>query len=306
MLLGWKFPNRVRTPDLTHNNRGTPKTGIPMRKIIGVTFIICFLIFLSVQMRSQVPTSTPAQQEQFFSGLEAQQKGDLTAAEKIFGTILDQGGKVPMVYNALGNIYQLRGAHDKALAAFSESERLDPKEPTHHFLAGVSYSALGKWQQAVREFKQAVQIQPENLLFREQLAKSYLRMNNFPGGIEQYIKLLELKPESPEYHYQLGHAYQYFSLSCYEKLKGLKPDSARLYQELGDQYLVQGDMDKAIENYEKARSADPSLPEIHFLLGQFYLKRGEREKALQSVNQALALTPGSPTALALKKTISGQ
>lgn len=272
----------------------------------GFIILICFFVSCLMRTWSQTSTLTPSQQEQFVRGLDAQQKGDLAAAEKIFGTLLDQGGKLPLVYNALGNIYQLKGAHDKALVVFGESERLDPNDSGHHSLAGVSFLALGKSREALREFKQAVQLQPESLLFREQLAKSYLRMDNYPGGIEQYAKLLEMKPKSPEYHYQLGHAYQDYSLYCFEKLKSLKPDSARLYQELGDQYLVQGKMDKAIESFEKARKADPSIPEIHFLLGQFYLKQGDKGKALQAVNQALTLTPSSPAALALKKNISGK
>jgi len=112
-----------------------------------------------------------------------------------------------------------------------------------------------------------------------------------------------LKSDSAEYRYQLGHAYQAYSISCFEKIKKMDAESARLFQELGDHYLAQGKMDKAVESYEKARSADPSIPEIHFLLAQFYWKQGEKEKALQAVNQALVLTPGSPAALALRKTI---
>ncbi len=271
---------------------------------LKLIFVLVFsLVSAILQGWSQAPAFTPSQQEQFIRGLEAQKKGDLETAEKLFRELLDQGGRVALVYNALGNVYQLKGAHDKALAAFGESGRMDPNDPGHHSLAGISYSALGKSREALREFKQAVQLQPESLLYREQLAKSYLRMDNYPGGIEQYAKLVEIKPESPEYRYQLGHAYQDFSLFCFEKLKNLKSDSARLYQELGDQYLVQGKMDKAIDSLEKARKADPSIPEIHFLLGQFYLKQGDKEKALQAVNQALSLTPGSPAALALKKNI---
>jgi tetratricopeptide (TPR) repeat protein len=261
------------------------------------------LALLAAGGQGQVPDLPVHLRGQFARGIEAQKAGNLEEAEEIFKTLLDQGGRLPPVYNALGNVYQMKGEHKQALAAFKASEQLDPKDPVHHALAGVSLQALGRTQEAVRELRQAVLLQPDSLLFREQLGSAYLYREEYPEAIDQYGRLVELKAEDPEYRYQLGHAYLAYSLSCFEKIKDINAGSARLCQEMGDQYLVQGKLDKAIESYEKARVADPSIPEVHFLLGQCYLKKGDREKALVAIDQALALTPGSPAALALKKII---
>jgi tetratricopeptide (TPR) repeat protein len=261
------------------------------------------LILLAVGGQGRVPDLPVHLQEQFAQGIEAQKAGNLEQAEGIFKTLLDHGGRLPPVYNALGNVYQMKGEHKQALAAFTASDQLDPKDPVHHALAGASLQALGRTREAVREFRQAVLLQPDNPLFREQLGAAYLYREDYPGAIDQYARLVELKAEDPEYRYQLGHAYLAYSLSCFQKIKQINAGSARLYQEMGDQYLVQGKLDKAIESYEKAMAADPSIPEVHFLLGQCYLKKGDREQALVAIDQALALTPGSPAALALKKAI---
>lgn len=249
------------------------------------------------------PELPPQIQEQFAHGLEAQKAGNLDEAERIFKALLEQGGKSAAAYNALGNVYQMKGAHKQALAVFVLSERLDPKDPVHHYLAGVSLMALGRSTEATGKLKLAVQIQPQNHMFREQLAGAYLRLENYPAAIDQYSRLAELNPASPEYAYQLGRAYLAYSVSCFSRIKHLNDGSARLYQELGDQYLTQGKLDKAVASYEKAGAADPAIPEIQFLLGQFYLKRGDREKALQALNRALALMPNSPPVLALKKAV---
>lgn len=265
--------------------------------------LLFLLVLIPGGEKGQIPDLPLQMQEQFARGLEAQKAGDLDGAEKLFEALLEQGGKSPPVYNALGNVHQMKGEHKQALVDFGASERLDPGDPVHHSLAGVSLLALGRSREAVREFNLAVQMQPDNLVFREQMAGAYVRLQNYPAAIGQYAKLLELRAESPEYRYQLGHAYLAYSLSCFKKIKDINAGSARLYQEMGDQYLVQGKLDKAIESYEKARGADPSIPEVHFLLGQCYLKQGDKEKALKALDEALALTPGSPAALALKKSI---
>ncbi len=263
----------------------------------------CLLILLLAAAQNQVSDLPPQLQEQFVRGIEAQKSGDLDMAERLFKGVLEQGGKSPLVYNAVGNMHQMKGEHKQALAVFGISERLDPKDPVHHSLAGVSLLALGRPTEATREFRLAVQMQPDSLLFREQLAGVYMSVENYPAAIEQYTKLLETKADSPEYLYRLGRAYLGYSGSCFEKIKRINPGSARLFQEMGDQYLVQGKLDKAVESYQQAMAADPSIPEVHFLLGQCYLRQGEKEKALKAVDKALELTPGSPAALRLRRSI---
>jgi tetratricopeptide (TPR) repeat protein len=265
--------------------------------------LLLLLALMPAGDKVRIPDLPPQMQEQFARGIEAQRAGNLDEAERLFKALLEQGGKSAPVYNALGNVYQMKGEHKQALAAFDVAERLDPKDPVHRSLAGVSLLALGRPREASRALKQAVQMQPESVVFREQLARAYVRLEDFPGAIGQFVKLLELQPDNPEFRYQLGHAYVDFSLSCFRKIKEIDAGSARLRQEMGDQYLVQGKLDKAIESYEQAAVADPSIPEIHFLLAQLYVKQGDRERGLRSLNQALALMPNSPPVLALRKAV---
>ncbi len=265
--------------------------------------LLMLLALMPAGDKVQIQGLPPHMQEQFARGLEAQKAGNLAEAENLFKALLEQGGKSAPVCNALGNVYQMKGEHKQALAVFGAAERLDPKDPVHHSLTGVSLLSLGRPREATREFRLAVQMQPDSLLFREQLAGAYVRLENYPAAIDQYSQLLELKAESTEYLYQLGRTYMVYSASCFEKIKDLDAGSARLYQEMGDQYLAQGRVDKAIESYERAAGADPTIPEIQFLLGQLYLKQGDGERALQALNRALALMPNSPPVLALKKAV---
>jgi tetratricopeptide (TPR) repeat protein len=273
-------------------------------KSVRISFLT-LAIGIAAPLYSQQSSLAPDLQEKFIKANEARKNGDLDSAGKLLQEVLQSGGKLPEVYNALGILWQSKGEHEKALSSFRAAAQIDVKDPQPRFLAGASLLALRRTGEAIREFKKAVQLQPDNTLVREQLARAQARTQDWPGAIEQYSRLMELQPENPEYRYQLGRAYGKYTLACFERIQALNPSSARLYQELGDQYLAQGKMEKTIESYEKARTADPSIPEIHFLLGQFYLKQGHKEKALQAINQALVLTPGNPGALALQRQIQG-
>ncbi len=60
---------------------------------------------------------------------------------------------------------------------------------------------------------------------------------------------------------------------------------AASYQALGKLYLLQGEIDKAIEYLERAAKADTSNPQIYSDLGAAYLEKGKLELDLRSSDE---------------------
>jgi superkiller protein 3 len=273
------------------------------RKIL---LVILLLAFLPGTALSQSSSLTEGLQPIFVEGVEALKKGDLDTAERDFIKVLEQGGKVAFVYNNLGAVYQQRRQYEKALSQLREAIRLDPGYAAPHVLAGASLMALGKIPEAIEELKQAVKLEPNAPLARLKLAQAYDQTDNLFGLVEQYQKLRDGSPRDPEYTYQLGKAYMRMAAWCSEQIEKLNPNSARLHQSIANNYVYQGNTEKAIEYLNRAIQADPKLPDIHLALAQLYQQKGLVSEALQEIELELAIIPNNLAALTLKGQLASR
>jgi Flp pilus assembly protein TadD len=76
-----------------------------------------------------------------------------------------------------------------------------------------------------------------------------------------------------------------------QQISRVNPNSARLHQALGQEYVIQGNYDRALLAYQQAATADPKLPEIHLGMGLILLQLKRFDEALAQINLELALVP---------------
>src|SRR6266568_6798837 len=95
---------------------------MPARRIILVAALL--LAPASASPAQELPV---ALQPPFEEGVQALKAGKLDEAEAAFLRVLEQGGRLAYVHNNLGLVYQQRGQHKQAVAAFREAIRLDPR-----------------------------------------------------------------------------------------------------------------------------------------------------------------------------------
>jgi len=274
---------------------------MPVRRIIFVAALL--LAPASVSPGQELPG---ALQAPFEEGVQALKAGKLDEAEAAFLRVLEQGGRLAYVHNNLGLVYQERGQHRQAIAAFREAVRLDPGYGAPRVGLGASLLALDEVAEAKAQLETAVKLLPREPLARVQLAQACARAGNWTGAVEQYRALRELSPREPEYAYQLGKAYLGLSEWCLRELRKVDPGSARLQQALGHNYRVQGRMSLAVGAFERAAQADRTLAEIHLALAQIYLEQKRWAEARQEIERELALVPESAGALALKQRLDAE
>ena len=268
---------------------------------------VCLALVLSLippAAHSQTSSLPEALQSLFASGVEAQKRGDLDAAERAFTTVLAQGGKVSFVYNNLGAIYQQRRQYSQALEQFREAIRLEPHYAAPRILAGASLLALGKVSEAVKELELGVKLQPNEPLARLQLAQAYDRSGDVFGLVEQYQKLRDGYSTDPEYSFQVGGAFMKVAALCSQELGQSNPTSARYYQSVANYYVYQGNQKKAIDSLKRAIEADPKLPDLHLALAQLYAQQGQIAESLQQIDMELAIVPDSLAALTMKGNLT--
>jgi tetratricopeptide (TPR) repeat protein len=269
-----------------------------------IHFFAILAIACTLHLDSPAQQNLPAALEKLFeTGVQALKAGDLDSAEKSFESVLRRGGKAAFVYHNLGIVHQQRGDHAKAVIQFREALRLQPNFGQARLLFGVSLLALGKISEATKELERAVKLLPREPRARIRLAKAYELRNNWFAVIDQYQALREMAPQEAEYAYQLGRAYARLSEWSHKQIIQINPDAARLHQSLGQQYLMQGQYDRAIGEYKRAAEVDPQLKEIHLALALIYLEQKKFKEALQEVEQELKLVPGSRKALDVKQKI---
>ena len=95
-------------------------------------------------------------------------------------------------YNA-GVAFYESGKFNKAISAFTESNRLKPNDPQTQYMLGMVYWKTSAYEDALEYFKLAVQLKPDWAEAYFRLGQTYYVLGEKKETNETYKKLLELK-----------------------------------------------------------------------------------------------------------------
>ena len=95
-------------------------------------------------------------------------------------------------YNA-GVAFYESGKFNKAISAFTESNRLEPNDPQTQYMLGMVYWKTSAYEDALEFFKLAVQLKPDWAEAYFRLGQTYYVLGEKKETNEAYKKLLELK-----------------------------------------------------------------------------------------------------------------
>jgi tetratricopeptide (TPR) repeat protein len=136
-------------------------------------------------------------------GLDLQfREHDLEGARKEFGTALrmNQASFDPLntvtydSYIGLGQIADLEGRHDEALAYFQKATRVLPYHSLGYDILGTVYFPRGDYAKAAEYFARAVQVNPQDLSGRFYLGTCWKKLGKYREAAEQFRAAREIDP----------------------------------------------------------------------------------------------------------------
>ena len=136
-------------------------------------------------------------------GLDLQfREGDLEGARKEFEAALrlNQASFLPLrdvtydSYIGLGQIADLEGQHDEALAYFQKAVRTLPYQALAYDYLGTAYFPRGDYAKAAEYFARAVQVNPQDLSARFYLGTCWMKLGKYREAAEQFHAAREIDP----------------------------------------------------------------------------------------------------------------
>ncbi len=188
---------------------------------------------------------------------------------------------------------------EKALAAATKAESLDPGLPEVHLALGSVYTNTGKTAEAIAELKQALTLAPNSDDAYRRLGKAYFAADRKKEALAAYESAVAANPYYWSNHNTLGGAYLQLgenekALKEYQRVTELAPDNPLGYRNMGIVYYRLDRWNEAIPSFQKALQLQPDAGTYSNLgTTYFFLKR--HEEAIKMFEQAAQLTPKDET-----------
>jgi len=183
------------------------------------------------------------------------------------------------VYNSV--IGYLPGAEDWMISSFSESARLEPKNPYAIFQLGAGYKTLSDLNAS-----QAGQDQQKQAKALDYLNKAQ----------EQFEKAVAVKNDYAPAHYQLALIYDQLgkaneAIAKMEITKASYPNDVGIAFQLGLLYYKKQDWTRAQSELERAVAMDQNYSNARYFLGLIYDRNKETQKAIDQFEKIASLNP---------------
>ena len=122
----------------------------------------------------------------------------------LYKALLDEDPEDPQLNYAVGSVFYLQVAFDKAEKYLKESIRLNPEQLLLPFYLAMSAQKQGHADEAMRMFREILETHPDHAPSYEGLGRSLFKQRQYEEARTQFEKAIELDPKSPAANYQLG------------------------------------------------------------------------------------------------------
>jgi tetratricopeptide (TPR) repeat protein len=114
--------------------------------------------------------------------------------------------KAKKAYAQGKQLYEAKDYH-KALEAFRDSVKADPKYASAYNYLGLTYKQLGLYDEAAQAYVKAIQLKPQNYVFLFNMGMLMYVANSYDNAATAFRKAIQIKPEDADCHYMLGKTY---------------------------------------------------------------------------------------------------
>ncbi len=172
------------------------------------------------------------------------------------------------LYVNRGNVWQTKGKYDKAIEAYDEAIRINPKVPQEFSNRGLAWRFKGEYDKAIADCSAALRLKPNYLSAYVNRGVSYSDKGDYDKAIADFTEVIRLRPTFGMGYFNRGNAWK-----------------------------NKGEYDKAIADYNKSIEVDPDDPRAYNILAWFQATCPDKqfrdgEKAIRNATRAYDLDNG--------------
>ena len=279
--------------------------------VLGLNFLVSTQIDLAIEELSQAArVDTEALEIHLILGNVYRERGQVARAIQVHQALL-QRSKLTKVEHAyvllcLGLDFKRGGFVDRALEAFNEVLRLDPKNQYALLYLQKLHEEQHQWDDAVRIRQQLVALsgpetQPRNesiLAFLEnERGLEAIRQERLDDAAKHFLTAIDLDRSNPPAYLNLGDVRlrqgdRAAALASWDRLIEVSPDRAYLaFDRLERLHAGSGASHKFAERCRQIIASNPQEWRAHLALGKHLAARDEPVTGLTLMFEALARNP---------------
>ncbi len=217
----------------------------------------------------------------------------LDEAERTCKRALNLDANLPEARRALGRVYQFRKKYPEAETEFQKAVKVKPDYAEGFRSLAWLYLEQGKVEQAIATGEKVLGIKSLDKETYLLLGLAYQDLKQEEKALEMFDKALDIAPDYFRAYYQKGQIHQRrgdykLALENYRRASefGLEPN---LYLDIGWAYLIEGQIDPAIESFRKSIELGLFDYRAYYFLGYAYHRKEEKWFAAASYDSAVVL-----------------
>jgi tetratricopeptide (TPR) repeat protein len=165
---------------------------------------------------------------------------------------------------ARGFAYAAKGDSERAIAAYSEAIRFDPKDAAAYINRASAYGARRDNDRAIADYSEVIRLNPKSVEAYNNRGSAYVMTHDNDRAIADYTELIRLEPKNPVGYHNRGFAYaaagdQSRAIVEYSAAIRLAPKYALAYSFRGLAYRAKGDNVHASADFKEAIRLDPKV-----------------------------------------------
>lgn len=186
-------------------------------------------------------------------------------------------------YNRRGLIYKMRGQYELAIADFSKTIELVPTNSNVYYNKGDSYFLNKQYELAVADFSKAIELTPEFSLAYIRRGLSYYDIvtQAYFKSTERNVPLTDIMTEAQRL------SYYDLIIADLSKAIEIKPDFIYPYTVRGNAYSDKGQYDLALADFDKVIELDKTYAQAYYFKGLMFDGLKKKQKAVDNYKKFL-------------------
>ena len=231
-------------------------------------------------------------------GFALMEAGQRTRAIEAYTESIRINPRYADAHNYFGYLLADIGDNDRAASEYQAALAIAPRLAQAHNNLGLLRVAQDRLDEAIAEFKATLEIDPGFTPARNNLAIAYVHQERFDLAIPLFEEAVRQQPNSAEAHFNLASALansgrKKEALPHFQAAAKSGGDPVKVHYTWGSTLMDMGDMPGATTQFMAALSVNPSFAPAAHDLGKSLALSGKLNDGLQALQSAVQLDPGN-------------